>query len=523
MSKTRRVRADKPLTVSGGQRKKAIQPEPNTIIKDLQPLEGNIERKIIISLITNNEYISWAAENFDFKTLESGTAKLIASWCLEHFNTYQEAPFRDIDTIYFEKLKAKQIDTELAEEIEEEILPGLSEEYDKKPTNTSYIIGQSSKLMHKAAIEQRKIEMETLLDEGRYDEAGELAGVEPPTATGIQVGDICFSTERVMKMDIPRPKLLMKPWLREGETTLIYASPGVGKSLLAQMIAISLGSTEYNEESCEIGEWQPKQQTGVLYIDGEMGLHEMRQRIKAFEEMGDGRQVEYVNQMQLMDQHEFELLLSSKKGINLIKKILKENPHIKVVVVDTISTLFNLESENDADSIRDKMDPFIKQMRSMGIAQIILDHSNKMGGLRGSSAKSSLAHNILNLKDADGKQQGEAWFVVKSEKQRSAGAGIKPFEICMTYDENKKLTSFETNTAKNSVQNSKQREIIAHFLHGMKVAELAKKFNTTRQTIYNHISAATQGNEPWLQDDKKTATKAGNKMMEDYFTEIGED
>lgn len=43
-----------------------------------------------------------------------------------------------------------------------------------------------------------------------------------------------------MEMDLPRREHLIIPWLRQGESTMVFAAPGVGKSLFALDIALSV-------------------------------------------------------------------------------------------------------------------------------------------------------------------------------------------------------------------------------------------------------------------------------------------
>ena len=48
------------------------------------------------------------------------------------------------------------------------------------------------------------------------------------------------SLQELMDMDIPYREHLVIPWLRQGESSMIYAAPGVGKSLFALDIALSV-------------------------------------------------------------------------------------------------------------------------------------------------------------------------------------------------------------------------------------------------------------------------------------------
>jgi len=94
-----------------------------------------IERKILIGLITDTEFLKEIEDLWNPEYIESQTAKMICSWCWEYYREYKKAPMQDIENIYIAKLK-QGIDTDLAEEIEDEILPSLSDEYSKEADNT---------------------------------------------------------------------------------------------------------------------------------------------------------------------------------------------------------------------------------------------------------------------------------------------------------------------------------------------------------------------------------------------------
>lgn len=86
------------------------------------------ERLIIISLITSTDYIKEIRDIWDPMLLESQMAKLLGRWCIEYFDKYKKAPKSNIEKIYYGKLN-EGLDEDIAEEIEEDILPSLNEEH----------------------------------------------------------------------------------------------------------------------------------------------------------------------------------------------------------------------------------------------------------------------------------------------------------------------------------------------------------------------------------------------------------
>lgn len=132
-----------------------------------------IERKILIALITQTEYLRQIQSVWNPEFIESATAKLIAGWCWEYFKEQHKAPMYDIENIYIEKLrdKSKPIGKELAEEIEHEILPGLAEEYEKGELNVTYLIKQTKRYFLERQITLHNENITALLSKNKVNTA----------------------------------------------------------------------------------------------------------------------------------------------------------------------------------------------------------------------------------------------------------------------------------------------------------------------------------------------------------------
>jgi len=109
--------------------------------------------------------------------------------------------------------------------------------------------------------------------------------------------------------------------------------------------------------------------------------------------------------------------------------------------------LFGLENENDNSEWNNKVNPFIRDLRALGVACILLHHSGKDSkrGLRGASAMGAMAHNIFRLfvpkeKDPD---EGEAMFTLTKDKQRAKGFLFKSFSLHFTQNEDQTETHWE--------------------------------------------------------------------------------
>jgi RecA-family ATPase len=367
----------------------------------------------------------------------------------EYYDTYSKAPGKDIEGIFFTKIKSDNISKDIAEEIEEEILPGLSEEYTREDFNVDYLWDETQKYFNDRHLTIHTETIESLRLKGNIEEAEKLAREFKPLGLSIHnINDFILTTEDIRNHMKPTPATLMKPWLKEGQTTIIYGSYGSGKSLLTIAVAYLLGLKDFDDEECEIGEWQVKKRVGTLYIDGELGEQEMEDRIKKFEWLGVQRnpiRVLSIPEYQLATEDSFYL---SDRGNQLkIIQWLKNNPRYKLVVLDSASTLFGLVEENDNSEWNNKINPFLRDLRALGVACILLHHSGKDNkrGLRGASSMGAMAHNIFKLSNHTDKNidDGEAWFILTKDKQRAGGYSFKTFALHFTQENDETETHWE--------------------------------------------------------------------------------
>lgn len=129
-----------------------------------------IERHIVIGLITSTEYLNQIRDVWDERLLQSDTARRISSWCVDYYDKYSKAPNQNIEGIYFQKLKEGMPD-DVAEEIEEDILPDLSEEYEREKFNVEYLLDRTRQYFTERNLKLHSDEIQSLLDQGSITEA----------------------------------------------------------------------------------------------------------------------------------------------------------------------------------------------------------------------------------------------------------------------------------------------------------------------------------------------------------------
>src|SRR6516164_5313538 len=78
-----------------------------------------------------------------------------------------------------------------------------------------------------------------------------------------------------LALDIPPREMLLAPILPERSLAMLYAPRGLGKSWLALSIGLAVASGAPHLR------WSAPRQRNVLYVDGEMPLVSLQERLKA--------------------------------------------------------------------------------------------------------------------------------------------------------------------------------------------------------------------------------------------------
>ncbi len=171
-----------------------------------------IERKILIGLIVSTEYLQQIIPVWNPDLLESQMARRLSLWCTDYFEKYKKAPGKNIEGIFFQKLK-DGLPKEIAEEIEQDILPGLSEEYSNEHFNIDYLLDQTRAYLKEQNLIQHSKIIQALLDEGELLEAEKTALEYKPSVSG-GGDDLDLSDSLVLERVEKAFKYALKPIIR---------------------------------------------------------------------------------------------------------------------------------------------------------------------------------------------------------------------------------------------------------------------------------------------------------------------
>lgn len=226
-----------------------------------------------------------------------------------------------------------------------------------------------------------------------------------------------------------------RTWLVEGAiphptTGMLYAYRGSGKSWTAMQIACAVaGGKQWALYKCPAAR-------NVLYVDGEMALCDLRDRIRG---LTDGRPPDKLWILASED------LAAAHRGLNLAlaadqqafaRTLLdieaRAGGPIEFVVLDNWISLVRGLDENDNSQL-DGIRQWLIMLRHAERSVLVVHHAGKSGVQRGASAREDNLDYSIMLKQTMARV-GESWFDLEWDKCRGARPVPDRFTQRLTVD-----------------------------------------------------------------------------------------
>lgn len=241
-----------------------------------------------------------------------------------------------------------------------------------------------------------------------------------------------MTLDELMRRDIDEPQYIISPWLCEGSLSMISSPRGVGKTFLCLVIALIA------TRGGRIGTWKTEKPVGCLYIDGEMHPSRIKERIKLLTSgLPDEKASLFIMSVPLMYyEGKQPFSLAKDEYWDSIIRYLNINKHVRLLIIDNISCLTHGIDENEKRA----WDPISKrllELRSLGVAVILVHHTGKGGDQRGSSAhEDNLDVSISLRKPSDYNPTQGAKFNVEFTKARNIlGDSVESFSFQIVADD----------------------------------------------------------------------------------------
>jgi putative DNA primase/helicase len=227
-----------------------------------------------------------------------------------------------------------------------------------------------------------------------------------------------------LNLDIPPRQMLLSPILAERSLAMLYAPRGIGKTLLGLSIGLAVASGN------PLLRWSTPHPRRVLYVDGEMPLVSLQERLRAISFGLSGEVLNAGFRILAADQLENGINLGSEEGQHALEPLLND---VDLLILDNLSTLCTTGGESASDAWV-PMQNWLLMLRRRGIAVLFIHHAGTNGRQRGTSRREDALDTVIALRRPEdySPEQG-ARFEIHFEKLRNRvdGAGAILFEASL--------------------------------------------------------------------------------------------
>ena len=196
----------------------------------------------------------------------------------------------------------------------------------------------------------------------------------------------------------------------------------MGKTLLGLSIGLAVAS------GSQILRWSAPQRRRVLYVDGEMPVVSLQERVRALSLGFNGTTIPNEGfRLLAADHFEGGINLSDQVGQNSLEPLLLDTD---LLILDNLSTLCPNRSEAASDAWS-PIQGWLLELRRKGISVLFIHHAGLNGRQRGTSRREDALDTVIALKRPEdySPQQG-ARFEIHFEKLRNRvdSDAATPFE-----------------------------------------------------------------------------------------------
>lgn len=200
-----------------------------------------------------------------------------------------------------------------------------------------------------------------------------------------------YSSKELTLKDFPQKKYFLRPLFFPGSLSMLYASPGIGKTFTALWMAAAIAGEGY------FLKWKSEAKGRVLYVDGEMGLEGMQSRLNQlivgidFELDSDG--------LNFVSPDEF-----NHGEIPLISDLASHEAYLQamgkrdVIIFDNYDCLTARAARQTDEDVWSNSWKLIKKLRAAGKSVLIIHHAGKAGNQLGTSKKEQPLDFMIELR-----------------------------------------------------------------------------------------------------------------------------
>jgi putative DNA primase/helicase len=233
---------------------------------------------------------------------------------------------------------------------------------------------------------------------------------------------LASSLNDLLSMDIPPREYIIYPIIPVQGLALLFAERGIGKTFVALSLAIAVAS------GSNFLRWKAGKAWKVLYLDGEMPVSSMQERLAALL-AGKDIQIPYPDYFQIITpdlQNRSMPDLSTAVGQKIIEPMVAG---ADLIILDNLSTLCRTGKENEGESWL-AVQQWLLNLRQRQKSVLVIHHAGKNGQQRGTSRREDVLDTVITLrrpKDYQAKQ-GARFEIHYSKARGIIGDEASPFE-----------------------------------------------------------------------------------------------
>jgi RecA-family ATPase len=227
----------------------------------------------------------------------------------------------------------------------------------------------------------------------------------------------CRTLAAINAEQIPPATPLLGAWLTDRHLAMLFADAGVGKSMFALSVALAVagGGTLFER-------WNAPTPSRVLIVDGEMDTRDYQERSRMLSSTIPGLSTEEafanIKVMARLDQPGGDFInIAQPDGRTKVVDAAKAwKPAL--VILDNYSTLAEVDDENASASF-DGVQNLMLDLKALGACVILVHHTNKSGGFRGTSKMTAVMNSTVKLGKPTGSSgTGGTHFTLSFDKFR---------------------------------------------------------------------------------------------------------
>jgi hypothetical protein len=282
-----------------------------------------------------------------------------------------------------------------------------------------------------------------------------------------------LSFQELMTIELPERTRYID-WLPERGLAMVYGPRGSGKTMF--MLGMAIGLTTGNP----FMKWSIHQTTGVLYIDGEMPLVELRERAVSLAQHAIPQGLHFLTGEMVYAQLKRDLVLTTEEFRQAVEQILDEHPDISVIILDNISCLFSGISE-DKKQDWEPINAWLVRLRHRGITAMLGHHAGKGGQQRGTSGREDSLDTVIAIDyPQNHRAEDGCHFHLRFTKTRSnRGDAVTALDVRLEEVPGEGLT-----WTVSTLDESRKERIRQMLDDGMSVSEIIKELEVSASYVH---------------------------------------